>query len=191
MRERLPPIDPAAMRNEQRAAADAFTDGRGYAPRGPFAVMLRSPQVMLRAKAMGDYLRFANALPRDISEFAILLAAHHWRQDYEWVQHRKDALAAGVSADVIDQLASGERPTALSPDQAAVYDFCSELNENRSVSEATFEAVRERFSEAGLVDLVALQGYYGMLAMVMNVAGTPAPGGVRPLSGRASEAGED
>ncbi|HEX5999285.1 MAG TPA: carboxymuconolactone decarboxylase family protein, partial [Hyphomicrobiaceae bacterium] len=60
--ERLPPLADAELTQEQRQAAEAFRAGRGYAVHGPFAVMLRSPEVMLRAKAMGDYLRFRNVL---------------------------------------------------------------------------------------------------------------------------------
>lgn len=52
--ERLPAISPDKFSAEQRAAAAEFESGRGYGVRGPFAVMLRSPEVMLRAKAMGD-----------------------------------------------------------------------------------------------------------------------------------------
>ena len=69
--ERLAPLASAALTEEQQKAAEEFQEGRGYAVHGPFAVMLRSPEVMLRAKAMGDYLRFRNCLlytspsPRD------------------------------------------------------------------------------------------------------------------------------
>ena len=70
--ERLPPNRLAAQTTEQRQASAEFSAGRGYQPLGPFCVMLRSPEVMLRAKAMGDYLRYRNRLPKDISEMVIL-----------------------------------------------------------------------------------------------------------------------
>ena len=41
---------------------------RGYAVRGPFVPLLRSPEVMLRAKAMGDYLRFKSTLGPRLNE---------------------------------------------------------------------------------------------------------------------------
>jgi 4-carboxymuconolactone decarboxylase len=44
-------------------------------------------------------------------------------------------------------------------------------------SDATYGAARERFGEAGVIDLAATVGYYTTLALVMNVARTAAPGG--------------
>ena len=73
--ERLPPIPAHELTDEQQRATAEFSAGRGYPPLGPFCVMLRSPEVMLRAKAMGDYLRYRNRLPKDISEMVILLTA--------------------------------------------------------------------------------------------------------------------
>ena len=34
-----------------------------------------------------------------------------------------------------------------------------------------------KFGEQGVVDLLAVAGYYGLLALVMNVARTPVPEG--------------
>ena len=95
--ERLPPIAAEKMTKEQRLAAEEFKAGRGYDLLGPFAVMVRSPEVMLRAKAMGDYLRFRNVLPKRVSEMVILLTAREWTQEFEWSHHYKFALEAGLS----------------------------------------------------------------------------------------------
>src|SRR6266571_477484 len=71
--DRMPPIAADKMAPDQKKAAEEFAAGRGYGVSGPFAVMLRSPEVMLRAKAMGDYLRFCNVLPKRVSEMVILI----------------------------------------------------------------------------------------------------------------------
>jgi hypothetical protein len=49
--ERLAPLAAAALTEDQRQAAAEFREGRGYAVHGPFAVMLRSPEVMLPQRA--------------------------------------------------------------------------------------------------------------------------------------------
>ena len=74
----------------------------------------------------------------------------------------------------------GKRPAAMKADEAAIYEFCRELHETRQVSDATFKAVYDLYGERGVIDLVALTGYYTMLAMVLNVAQQPLPGGVEP-----------
>jgi 4-carboxymuconolactone decarboxylase len=61
-----------------------------------------------------------------------------------------------------------------------VYDLLTEALQNKSVSDATYERCIEQFGERNLVDLLAIAGYYAMLAMVLNVARTPLPEGKEP-----------
>jgi 4-carboxymuconolactone decarboxylase len=171
--DRLPPIPVDKMTPEQKRASQEFESGRGYAPRGPFAVMLRSPEVMLRAKAMGDYLRFRNVLPAPIREMVILVTAREWSQDYEWLHHYRIGLKEGLARATADAIADGRRPEAMSEPEAAAYDFAIELHRRRSVSDATYARALEHFGEQGIIDLIGLSGYYSFNAMMMNVARTP------------------
>jgi 4-carboxymuconolactone decarboxylase len=142
---------------------------------GPFEPMLHSPQLMNQARAMGDYLRFNSAIGNILSELAILIAAREWAQDYEWTVHAPIALKVGIKPDVIDAIADGRRPDAMSDDEQIVYDFLTELNRNRGVSDATFERADRRFGKKGVVDLTGINGYYALLAMQLNVARYPIP----------------
>jgi 4-carboxymuconolactone decarboxylase len=169
----LPPIPADKMTPEQKRAAEEFESGRGYAPRGPFAVMLRSPEVMLRAKAMGDYLRFRNVLPKHVREMVILVTAREWTQDYEWFHHYKIGLEEGLSKAIADAIADGRRPERMEEPEAAAYDFAVELHRRRSVSDATYARALSHFGEHGIIDLIGLNGYYTFNAMMMNVARTP------------------
>ncbi len=180
--ERLPELPEDQWSAEQRAAVAEFSAGRGYAPLGPFWVMLHSPDVMLRAKAMGDYLRYKNRLPRDISEMVILQTARGWSQSFEFVQHTKFAAEAGLPAAVIDAIADGRRPEGLAGAHAAAYDFTAELAANKRVSDATYARAVAAFGEPGVIDLIGVQGYYTFLAMMMNVARTPVPAGSQRLA---------
>src|SRR5262247_3628865 len=170
--ERLPPIAADKMTKEQRLAAEEFKAGRGYDLLGPFAVMVRSPEVMLRAKAMGDYLRFRNVLPKHVSEMVILLTARDWTQEFEWSHHYTYALEAGLAPAIIAAIAEGRRPQGMAEDEAAAYDFASELQRRKSVSDETFATARAAFGEPGVIDLIGIIGYYSLLAMMMNVART-------------------
>ena len=172
-RERMPQIAAERMTAEQKRAADDFKEGRGYPVLGPFAVMLRSPEVMLRAKAMGDYLRFRNVLPRRVSEMVILLTAREWTQQFEWSHHYKYAMEAGLGKQIVQAIAEGRRPQNMADDETAAYDFSIELHRNKGVSDATYARALELFGEQGIIDLTGLNGYYSFLAMMMNVARTP------------------
>src|SRR6478736_8733885 len=117
--DRLPPIPAEKMNADQKKAAEEFAAGRGHSVSGPFAVMLRSPEVMLRAKAMGDYLRFRNVLPKRVSEMVILITAREWTQQYEWTYHYGFALEEGLAKPTIEAIAEGRRPEAMKEDEAA------------------------------------------------------------------------
>jgi 4-carboxymuconolactone decarboxylase len=181
--ERLPPIADADLTREQREAAAQFKAGRGYAVHGPFAAMLRSPEVMLRAKAMGDYLRFRNVLPKRVSEMAILITAREWTQQFEWTYHYRYAMEAGLAREIADAIGEGRRPQGMADDETAAYDFVTELHHRKGVSNATYARALALFGERGIVDLTGICGYYSLLAMMMNVARTPADAdGAEPLA---------
>ena len=89
--DRLPPIPPEKQTEAQKKAAIEFQKERMTEVFGPFVPLSRSPQLMIDAARMGTYLRFGNTLPRALSEFAIILQARRWSQEYEWYVHAADA----------------------------------------------------------------------------------------------------
>ena len=178
--DRLPPIPAEKMTPEQRKAAEEFRAARNADVGGPFMPLLRSPEVMNRARAMGDYLRFKSVFPPRLSEFAILITARQWTQNYEWTAHAPLALKGGLSADTIKAIAEGRRPARMAEDEDILYTFCDELARNHAVSDATYARAVGKFGEQGVIDTIGLTGYYTMIAMVLNTARTPLPDGVKP-----------
>lgn len=180
-RSRMPPLPPEALDIEQKAAAEAFFQARKAAVDGPFAAMLRSPETMLRAAALGEHLRYRSSISGRLCELAILLIARRWTQDYEWNAHEPLALAAGISAEAVQAIAEGRRPSGMSAAEEAVYDFSSELDHNRCVSDHTYACALREIGEAGIIDLCAVNGYYTLLAMTMNTVRVAMPDTARRL----------
>jgi 4-carboxymuconolactone decarboxylase len=170
----MPPLDPAAMTDEQRSAAQALAAGPRGGVKGPFIALLRSPELMHRLQKVGEYLRFRSALEPRISEFVMLIVSRYWTQQFEWCVHAPLALAAGLKPETVQSLAEGRRPAGMAADEATAHDFCDELFRTRGVSEATYRQAVERFGERGVVDLLGLAGYFTTVSMVLNVAHTPA-----------------
>src|SRR5215471_5626490 len=81
--DRMPPIAADKLTDAQKRAVEEFKAVRNADVTGPFVPMLRSPEVMSRARAMGDYLRFRSTLPPRLSEFVILITSRQWTQNYE------------------------------------------------------------------------------------------------------------
>ncbi len=171
--DRMPEIPTSKLTEAQKKAVDEFTKTRGNSPNGPFIPLLRSPEVMLQAKRMGDYLRFKSVLPPRLSELAILITARRWTQQFEWSVHAPIAIKAGVSPEIVKAISEGRRPATMSDDEATVYDFCTELHQNQSVSDAVYARALTKFGEQGIIDMTAINGYYTFLSMIMNVARTP------------------
>ena len=181
--DRMPPIPADKMTDAQKKAVDEFKAARGAELTGPFHPLLRSPELMTRTRAMGDYLRYKSVLPPRLSEFVILLTAREWTQQYEWHVHYPIALKAGLDPQVAGAVAEGRRPVGMTEDEALVYDFCLELQRTRSISDQAYGRVLSRFGEQGVIDTIGLVGYYSMLAMVLNGTNTGLPAGVAlPLS---------
>jgi len=178
--DRMPAIPADTLTDAQKRAIEEFKKARSAEVSGPFVPLLRSPEVMSRARAMGDYLRYKSVLPPRLSEFVILLTARRWTQNYEWNAHAPLARQAGLSPDIISAIVEGRRPEQMPDDEDALYTFCDELHRNQSVSDATYARALARFGEQGIIDTLGITGYYTMLAMVLNTARTPVPPGATP-----------
>jgi 4-carboxymuconolactone decarboxylase len=176
----MPPILADQLTAAQRAAIAEFKAARSVDISGPFIPLLRSPEVMNRARALGDYLRYKSALPPRLSEFVILLTARRWTQQYEWHAHQPLALQGGLHADIVKAVAEGRRPERMAEDEEAVYQLWDELQTNQNVSDATYARAIAKLGEQGVIDALGITGYYTMLAMVMNTTRTPLPPGVAP-----------
>ena len=178
--DRMPPLAADKLTDAQKKAIEEFKAARSAEVSGPFVPLLRSPEVMSRARAMGDYLRFRSVLPPRLSELVILLTAREWTQNYEWSAHEPAARKAGLKDDVIKAIADGRRPDHMAEDEEILYTLCDELRRNHSVSDATYARALAKFGEQGIIDAIGITGYYTMLSMVMNTARTPLAGGATP-----------
>ena len=89
-------------------------------------------------------------------------------------------MKAGLRPDIAAALAEGRRPEKMAEDEDILYTFLMELHKNQSVSDPTYARMVGKFGEKGVIDALGIQGYYTLLAMVMNTTRTPLPNGVAP-----------
>lgn len=179
---RFPILASREMTPTQKKAAKAIMSGPRKSLMGPFNAWLRSPDLADRLQRVGEYARFGSILPKRLSELAILITARDWTAQFEWYAHEPMAIEAGLDPAIAAAIAKGKRPTRMKADERVVYDFCTELLRKRRVSDATFEATRRKFGDQGVIDLIGISGYYGVVSMTLNVAQVPIPKGhKRPL----------
>ena len=147
---------------------------------GPYNPMLRSPVMAQRMYDLLDYLRWHTSVPVKLNEFAILIQARLWRSQVEWLAHYPLALKAGLSDAVAADLKANRKPATMQPDEAVVYDFCTELSQKHEVSDETFDHARKLLGDQGVVDLVAVSGTYVAIAMMLSAAEQGVPPGKEP-----------
>jgi 4-carboxymuconolactone decarboxylase len=177
----MPEIPENEYSEAQQKAAQTFLETRDTPVFGPFAVLLRSPELMTRAQQMGEYLRYRSSIGPRLSEFAILITAREWTQDYEWYVHQPHALKAGLKPEIVDAVFEGRRPGRMAEDEETLYDFMTELSHTKRVSDTTYERALKQFGEQGVINIIGLQGYYSLLAMTLNVSRLEPPRDARRL----------
>ena len=179
--ERMPPIPPDKMTPAQKKAAQDYKDLRNQTLEGgPWGVILRVPDLMIPSVQFRIHNQKNSALSPKLTEFAIIIAARYWTNNYEWGPHSRAAEQDGLGHDVVGAIADGRRPDHMADDEAAVYDFCDELLHNQSVSDPTYARMLTKFGEPGIVEAASLEGYYTYLGMLMNVARTALPPNTQP-----------
>jgi 4-carboxymuconolactone decarboxylase len=169
--ERMSMIPADRMTDAQKKAVADYKALRGADLTGPpWSVLLRVPDQVVPALQIRLHYLNRSVLGPKLTEFAILTAARRWTNNWEWNAHSTAAATAGLSKDIMAAVADGRRPERMSEDEAIVYDVSLELQNNQSVSDATYAKAVAKFGEPGVVELASIQGYYAYLAMVMNVA---------------------
>ncbi len=147
---------------------------------GPFNVMLRSPTIGMLIQKLGGEIRFNSVISGKLNELAIIITARHYMANYEWNAHCKLALQGGLNPAIAQAIAEGREPEGMDADESLVYEFSRSLHNNHGVSDELFKRASDRFGERGVVDIIAVNGYYSMVSFLLNVDKTPLPAGVEP-----------
>jgi len=169
------PLD--KMSSAQRAVADAIMSGPRGGLRGPFNTWLRSPVLADRLQKVGEYIRFNTSLDKRVNEMAILMTAQAWGSQYEWYAHAPLAIKAGLDPDIVAAIGAGRKPEKMKDDEAVVWEFTTQLRRDHGVDDAIYARALEKLGEQGIMDLIAVNGYYDVVSMTLNVARVAPPAG--------------
>jgi 4-carboxymuconolactone decarboxylase len=175
--ERMATIPLDQMSPAQRSVADAIMTGPRKSIGGPFNAWLRSPELADRLQKVGEYVRFNSSLDKRVNEMAILMTAQVWGSQYEWYAHAPLAIKAGLDPAVVAAIGAGRKPDNMKDDEAIVWEFSTQLRRDHGVDDAIYARALQTFGEQGIMDLVAVNGYYDVVSMTLNVARVAAPSG--------------
>jgi len=170
----------AEMTPAQRRVHDLIVAGRRGRFGGPFQLLIRAPEICEHAAKLGEHLRWGTSLPDRLSELAIIMTAQFWRAQYEWYAHAPLAEKAGVPATAIEAIRSGSTPNFEQKDEALVHRVCNELFQTRRLSDVTFNEAVSILGATGLIEVIAIVGYYTLIGNTLNVFQVAVPEGTSP-----------
>ena len=176
---RLPNLGREDLKPEDRKYVDEIVGTRGGI-RGPFGVLLHSPDVAARVAATGAYVRFEGDIPNALREVVILVTAREIKNQYEFTAHARLARQAGVSEDTIQTIIQGKAPDGLSGDEQILARYAQELLRDHNVSDATYDVVKDRFGVQGTVDVTVLIGHYVLVGLVLSAFRVDLPPDMAP-----------
>jgi len=159
--ERMAEMPLDKMTTAQRAVADAIMSGPRKGIGGPF----------------NAWLRFDTSLDKRLNEMAIIMTAQHWGSQYEWYAHAPLAIKAGLDPAIVAAIGAGNKPDNMKEDEAIVWEFTTQLRRDHGVDDAIYARALGKFGEQGIMDLVAVNGYYDVVSMTLNVARVAPPAG--------------
>lgn len=149
-------------------AKTAIRDGE---PLNIFRTLAHQPVLLKRFNALGGAFLAHGLVPARERELVILRVGWNCRSVYEFGQHTLMGREAGLTDAEIGALASTRAGGPWSADDEALIALADEICADDCASDATFAALRKRWSNAELVELVALVGFYRMVSSLLNTLG--------------------
>ena len=164
---------------QSKAVAEVVSGRRGKVP-APMIAWLRNPELARRGQRLGELLRFETTLEPALSELAILVCGRYWTSHHEWTAHKKLALSVGVNAQAIEDIAAGREPSLTGSREEAVYQISTVLLSQGRLNDTHYQHGIEALGERGMVELVAILGYYSLVALTLNAFEIGLPEGFAP-----------
>jgi alkylhydroperoxidase family enzyme len=137
-----------------------------------FRTLINAPKAARGFMAWANYvLSRRNDLPPREREIVILRIGFLCRSGYEWTQHTRIALNSGLSADEIARIKLGADAPGWTAAEAALLKASDELHNDQFITEATWTALRNNFTEKQCMDVVFTAGQYTQVSMMLNTFG--------------------
>jgi len=166
-----PRITPITRREQvaeaHRPIFDAVAEGRGSV-RGPFSIVMHSPELCRRHLDVSSYLRFNSQVRPESRELAIIATAREKDCPYVWAAHAPAARKAGIGEATVALVRDRGDLASLPAGERDIVDYVRQLSRDNAVSQALFERLRGLHGVPWLVELTGLVGHYGIVSGILN-----------------------
>ena len=173
MRLTAPRISPVA---DDTATPEQQAVLAPMAARGPvlnvFRTIANEPDAAKAFLAWGGYiLSKKNALPPREREIAILRTGYLCKSGYEWTQHVRIGLDAGLTDTEVAAIKAGPGDPSWGELDRLILQASDELFADKFVSDATWNGLAKHLKPKALMDLVFTVGQYTQVSMFLNSFG--------------------
>ena len=166
-----------ALAEYREVRPDGLGEGGGVSPDGGvgtggpnlWTVYVHLPEILGPLRQLHEQSHVNPRISQKLIHFIIMIVARHWTNDI-WTAHEEDSIREGLGRDTVKALEEGRHPEHMAADEAAVYDFCTELLENKRVSDATYARAVATLGEEAVVQTTVTAGLYTYLSMAVNMA---------------------
>jgi 4-carboxymuconolactone decarboxylase len=164
---RIAPLTNAELTDEQKVA---------LAPMGErviniFRTLAHAPKALTRFQQWGAYvLSRRNSLPEREREIVILRIGYLCKSGYEWTQHVAIGKRSGLTDDEIARIKKGADAGWSAPDAALIH-ASDELHKGQFISDSTWAALGQHFTQKQCMDVVFTVGQYTQVSMILNSFG--------------------
>lgn len=166
---RIMPVEPTTETAEQLEILAPMSRAMGNL--NIFRTMVKTPRALKRFNVWGSYLLgHGTSLDGRQREIAILRTGWLCHSGYEWVQHCRIGLEAGLSQEEIDAIKVGPSHPDWSAEEAAILQATDDLVEDFFIQDSSWAAL-SMLSEQQRMDLVYTVGQYCLVSMVLNSFG--------------------
>ncbi len=148
-----------------------------------FGTLAHHPALLKQFNRMGGQLLRRGLVPGREREIVILRVGANARSRYEFGQHVLIGRDEGLTDAEIEAIRTGAIGTDTTPhpwsaDDLALLALADDLHTDDCVTDETFAALRRRWNDAELVELLVLAGFYRLVSGFLNSAGVELDDGV-------------
>jgi 4-carboxymuconolactone decarboxylase len=136
-----------------------------------FRTLIRVPDAYRAFNWWGGYVLNRNSLsPRD-REIVILRTGWLCKSGYEWTQHHRIGLQSGLNEIEIERIKVGAGADGWTAAERALIAATDDLNRDHFVSNVSWAALKQSYSERQCMDVVFTAGQYTQVCMILNSFG--------------------
>ncbi|NIB43076.1 carboxymuconolactone decarboxylase family protein [Pseudomaricurvus alkylphenolicus] len=164
---RLSPLDPKYW----HADLEPIVDDMNGAPIHVHQLMAHNPALLKAWWNFRNHSVNGGTLGKRSGELVILRVAVHMQAWYEWASHVDRSLTCGITAKEIQCILTFPLDSHWQTADAALLTAVDELIQRHRITPATLARLEDHFTTEQVMDIIAIQGMYVILAGMINTWG--------------------